>query len=158
MAQLIGRSVCDPKIPRFQNPTITMHVDGESQPGTTICENSQYERFTALWDRTAWLWDIKITLSHELGSEWVSGASERANGQASGPVLTSRSLVFLTHRAPCVDPSHIFTIARLKKWIYVGTSVCFNRFLSHHVHCWIILCLSTSNENLNIKRNNHQQQ
>ena len=32
-------------------------------------------------------------------SERVSGASERANGQASGPVLTSRFLAFLTHRA-----------------------------------------------------------
>ena len=36
-----------------------------------------------LWDRTAWLWDIKITLYHELGSEWVSGASERANERTS---------------------------------------------------------------------------
>ena len=35
-----------------------------------------HTRASPLWDRTAWLWDIKITLSHELGSEWVS---ERAN-------------------------------------------------------------------------------
>ena len=32
-------------------------------------------------------------------SKRVSSASERANGQASGPVLTSRFLAFLTHRA-----------------------------------------------------------
>ena len=33
-------------------------------------------------------------------SERVSGASERANGQASGPVLTSRFLAVLTYCAP----------------------------------------------------------
>ena len=43
----------------------------------------------------------KIALSHELRSEGVSGASERASGGASGPLLTSR--FFCCFKPPCAS-------------------------------------------------------
>ena len=48
-------------------------------------------------------------------SEWVSGASERANEQASGPVLTSRFLALLNHPAISLDsePRFVFPLSPL---------------------------------------------
>ena len=61
--------------------------------------------------------------SKECGaSEWVSDARERANGRASGPVLTSRFLAVLDHSAVSVcKPVHLsvcFLVDR-SKWVHL---------------------------------------
>ena len=48
----------------------------------------------SLWSIKAWCLSIESHF-YRLGSEWVSNTSERANRQASNPVLTSEFLIFL---------------------------------------------------------------
>ena len=46
-----------------------------------------------------------LAVSHEQCEQWVmSNASERVNGQASGPVLTPRLAVLCWSNPPCIDP------------------------------------------------------
>ena len=49
-------------------------------------------------------------------SKRVSGASERANGRASGPVLTSWFLFVPDHSAPVPSPAPLSPYQRRKPW------------------------------------------
>ena len=49
-------------------------------------------------------------------SEWESGASERASGGTSGPVLTSRFQVILSHCAPGCQSWHANRVLRWCSW------------------------------------------
>ena len=54
------------------------------------------------------------TLSHKLGSDWVSGASKQANQRASRLVLTSRLLAVLNHSGLIMREIHILILP----WIH----------------------------------------
>ena len=83
--------------------------------------DSSFWTTAPLWDKTRSFWDIKNSFSYERGSEQseqVSGASEWANGRASGPVLTSRFLFVPDHSAllPRVWGLKIIDIFRAQRW------------------------------------------
>ena len=83
----------------------------------------------AIWFRTAWKWDIKITLSYELGSEWVS---EWANKWAQ---RSARAVGSKQTSEQCDQTS---------KWTsdwpntYVPISGCSKPPCSEDIHKWVL--------------------
>ena len=79
-------------------------------PSTNLCTGVSWPR---TWVRMRWLPILdrmhygtnQVILRHQKFTfSRVSGASERANGRASGPVLTSRFLFVPDHSAVFIDP------------------------------------------------------
>ena len=97
---------------RFQSLVSFPRITGAKAEGLSLLT---FPPAASLWGKFRSFWDIVNILSHERGSErsrgrerseqsgaseQVSGASERANGRASGQVLTSQFLAVLPHCAP----------------------------------------------------------